>query len=311
MRANIVTSALVASTERSVRGQARQRLARQSCSKMFERHMTPEEFRAAGHRIVDWIADYRARVGHAAGDGARANPATSGASCLPEPPTRSRAVRRDHRRPRSHRHAGAVALAASAVLRLLPQQRLARERAGRLRQHRPRRARPGVAVEPGADRGRGGRHRLDAADGRAVRRVERRHPGHGVDEHADRARSARASDRPTTVSRRGGLQSQPQPLVVYASAHSHSSVDKAALLAGFGRDNVRHVPHDAEYAMRPDALADAIARDRRAGLQPCAVVATTGTTTSTALDPIDAIAAIAARENGCGCTWMPRWPARR
>ena len=46
---------------------------------------------------------------------------------------------------------------------------------------------------------------------------------------------------PTTALARGGLQAEPQPLVVYASAHSHSSVEKAALLAGFGRDNIRHV----------------------------------------------------------------------
>ena len=96
-------------------------------------------------------------------------------------------------------------------------------------------------------------------------------------------------------SSRGGLQAEPQPLVVYTSAHSHSSVDKAALLAGFGRTNIRVVPHDAKYAMRPGALADAIAADLRAGVKPCAVVATAGSTTSTALDPIDAIATIAAQ----------------
>jgi aromatic-L-amino-acid decarboxylase len=96
-------------------------------------------------------------------------------------------------------------------------------------------------------------------------------------------------------SSRGGLQAEPQPLVVYTSAHSHSSVDKAALLAGFGRTNIRVVPHDATYAMRPDALAGAIAADLRAGVKPCAVVATAGSTTSTALDPIDAIATIAAQ----------------
>jgi aromatic-L-amino-acid decarboxylase len=94
---------------------------------------------------------------------------------------------------------------------------------------------------------------------------------------------------------RGGLQAEPRPLVVYASAHSHSSVDKAALLAGFGRDNVRHVAHDDRWAMRADALEDAIAADRAAGRVPCAIVATTGTTTTTALDPIAAVAAIAAR----------------
>ena len=94
-------------------------------------------------------------------------------------------------------------------------------------------------------------------------------------------------------SSRGGLQAEMQPLVVYTSAHSHSSVDKAALLAGFGRANTRVVPHDAQFAMRPDALADAIAEDLRAGARPCAIVATSGSTASTALDPIDAIATIA------------------
>ena len=96
---------------------------------------------------------------------------------------------------------------------------------------------------------------------------------------------------------KGGLQAVPAPLVVYVSAHSHSSVDKAALLAGFGRDHVRLVPTDAGYAMRPDALAQAIRDDLAAGRKPCAVVATTGTTTTTAMDPIASVAEIA-REHG-------------
>jgi aromatic-L-amino-acid decarboxylase len=94
---------------------------------------------------------------------------------------------------------------------------------------------------------------------------------------------------------RGGLQAEPAPLIVYTSAHSHSSVDKAALLAGFGRQNIRVVSHDAQHAMRPDALAAAIAADRRAGRTPCAVVATAGSTTSTALDPIGDLAQLAAQ----------------
>ena len=53
----------------------------------------------------------------------------------------------------------------------------------------------------------------------------------------------------------GGMQSEATPLVVYVSAHSHSSVDKAALLAGFGRDNLRVIAHDDDFAMRTDALA--------------------------------------------------------
>src|SRR5687767_14722087 len=74
---------------------------------------------------------------------------------------------------------------------------------------------------------------------------------------------------------RGGLQAEANPLIVYASAHSHSSVEKAALLAGFGRDNLRLVAYRDDYAMCPAALADAIRRDLADAKHPCAVVATT------------------------------------
>jgi aromatic-L-amino-acid decarboxylase len=92
---------------------------------------------------------------------------------------------------------------------------------------------------------------------------------------------------------KGGLQAEQKPLVVYTSDQSHSSVEKAALLAGFGRDNVRKVAHDSTYAMRPDALAAAVREDLALGQRPCAIVATTGTTTSTALDPLEPIVRVA------------------
>jgi aromatic-L-amino-acid decarboxylase len=96
---------------------------------------------------------------------------------------------------------------------------------------------------------------------------------------------------------RGGLQAEPQALIVYTSAHSHSSVEKAALLAGFGRENLRLIEHDSSYGMNPQALDRAIRTDLAAGLKPCAIVATTGTTTSTAIDPVEAIAGIARQNN--------------
>ena len=96
---------------------------------------------------------------------------------------------------------------------------------------------------------------------------------------------------------RGGLQSGEKPLVVYASAQSHSSVEKAALLAGFGRTYLRKVATDGKYAMLPSALAAAVREDLERGLVPCAVVATTGTTASCAIDPLEPIALIA-REHG-------------
>ena len=105
-----------------------------------------------------------------------------------------------------------------------------------------------------------------------------------------------ARERSTAYSlARGGLQAEGRPLVVYASAHSHSSVDKAALLAGFGRDNIRVVANDAAQAMDADALDAAIRADLAAGRVPCAVVATTGSTATTAIDPVGAIAAVARR----------------
>jgi aromatic-L-amino-acid decarboxylase len=96
---------------------------------------------------------------------------------------------------------------------------------------------------------------------------------------------------------RGGLQSEEEPLVVYASSHAHSSVAKAVLLAGFGRNNLRSIAHDHAYGMCPDSLAAAIGEDIAAGRRPCAIVATTGTTTSTALDPVGQIARVARDHN--------------
>jgi len=93
----------------------------------------------------------------------------------------------------------------------------------------------------------------------------------------------------------GGLQAAEKPLVVYASDQAHSSVQKAALLAGFGKENLRFIETDEDYAMRLDLLQAAIEADLAAGRQPCAVVAAIGTTATTALDPLEGIAAVANR----------------
>ena len=97
---------------------------------------------------------------------------------------------------------------------------------------------------------------------------------------------------------RGGMQSGGAPLVVYTSRDAHSSVEKAALLAGFGRDHVQKVDVDAARAMDATDLQRRIAADRAAGKRPCAIVATTGSTATTAMDPIEACAAVAA-QNAC------------
>jgi aromatic-L-amino-acid decarboxylase len=99
--------------------------------------------------------------------------------------------------------------------------------------------------------------------------------------------------------RRTGLAAREDAgrLRVYCSDQAHSSVDKAVILLGLGHDAVVHVPSDAEFRLRPDALAVAIADDRAAGRRPLAVIATTGTTSTTSVDPVPAIADICEREN--------------
>ena len=86
------------------------------------------------------------------------------------------------------------------------------------------------------------------------------------------------------------------PLSVYCSEHAHSSIDKAVILLGLGHASLRKIPADAEFRLRPDALAAAIADDRRAGRLPVAVVATVGTTSTTSVDPVPEIADICERE---------------
>jgi aromatic-L-amino-acid/L-tryptophan decarboxylase len=97
---------------------------------------------------------------------------------------------------------------------------------------------------------------------------------------------------------RGGLQDEPAPLTVYTTAHAHSSIPKAVLLAGYGRDNLRFVDVDpVTYAMRPQALAAAVTADIAAGRRPAAVVVNVGTTGTTAVDPLAEVLPIA-REHG-------------
>jgi aromatic-L-amino-acid decarboxylase len=85
-------------------------------------------------------------------------------------------------------------------------------------------------------------------------------------------------------------------LTAYASTQAHSSVEKAARIAGLGSENLRLVEVDEGFAMRPDALAKQIEEDRRAGRTPCFVCATVGTTSSNAIDPLRAIGEVCRRE---------------
>ena len=83
---------------------------------------------------------------------------------------------------------------------------------------------------------------------------------------------------------------------LYASDQAHHSVLKAAKLAGVMPDRVRPIASDDRYRLRLDALADALAADRHAGLTPFAVVSSAGTTNTGAVDPLEGIADLCARE---------------
>lgn len=100
--------------------------------------------------------------------------------------------------------------------------------------------------------------------------------------------------------RRGGLAGG-APLVAYVSDQAHSSIPKAVLVAGYGHDNLRIIktvgPH---YAMSPDTLDAAMAEDVRAGRRPAVVIAAVGATATTAVDPVAELVAVAKKYD----TWV-------
>ena len=97
---------------------------------------------------------------------------------------------------------------------------------------------------------------------------------------------------------RDGLQGFDKPLIVYTTEEAHSSVIKSALLAGYGKDNVRLVEMDSETrSMRVEKLQSIINADIASGCLPAAVVASVGSTGVTAIDPVSAIAEVT-KEHG-------------
>ena len=86
-------------------------------------------------------------------------------------------------------------------------------------------------------------------------------------------------------------------LSLYTSEQAHSSVEKAAITLGIGRQGVRAIPVDDRFRMDIDALRASIQADLQDGWQPFCVVATVGTTSTTSVDPVPKIAEICAKHN--------------
>lgn len=99
------------------------------------------------------------------------------------------------------------------------------------------------------------------------------------------------------AARRAILNDRTEGAVVYLSDQTHASVDRALRLLGFGAQQLRHIPTDAEYRLEAGALVKSLQEDQRRRLRPFAVVANAGTTNTGAVDPLDRIAEIA-RQHG-------------
>jgi aromatic-L-amino-acid decarboxylase len=255
--------------------------------------MTPEEFRAAGHLLVDWIADHRARVADLP-VAARVKPgevAAGLAEHAPEAPEPFGAVLADLEQvvvpgvtqtqsphffgwfPSNASLASVLGDVASSGLGALGITWQSAPALTEVEQVVVGWLRELTGLSPAWH----GAIQDTASTGALVAMLAARE---------------RATD---YAAARGGLQGEEAPLVVYTSPQAHSSVAKAVLLAGFGQDHLRYVDVDpGTYAMRPEALAAAMAADRAAGLRPAAVVASVGTTGTTAVDPVAEIVPIAA-----------------
>ena len=96
---------------------------------------------------------------------------------------------------------------------------------------------------------------------------------------------------------RGNERGVREELTVYTSNQAHSSIEKAVMIAGVGRDQLRLIGVDDAFAMDVAALGSAIEADLGAGRKPCLVSATVGTTSSNALDDLRGIGALC-RERG-------------
>lgn len=262
-------------------------------------HMTPEEFRRHGHELVDWVAGYMERVSELPVQ-SRVRPGDVRAALPrhpPETPEPFAAMLRDvdeivlpglthWQSPRFFGYFPANASGPSVLGELLS-------------------AGLGVqgmlwATSPAATELE--THVLDWLAELLGLPASFRSDGAGGGVIQDSASTSSlvallaARERVTAgASNRDGVGAAPG-LTAYATAQTHSSVEKAARIAGIGSANLRLVDVDeSTLAMRPDALEAAISEDAAAGRRPFFVTATVGTTATNAIDPLRPIGEVARR----------------
>jgi len=253
-------------------------------------HMTPEEFRRHGHTVVDWIADYYARI-ESLPVLSRAKPGQIRGSLPPEPPASGEAFETILHDVEKLILPGITHWQSPNFYAFFPGNASGAAILGDLLSS-------GLGVQgmlwvtsPACTELE--THVLDWL----VKMLDlpskflSTSTGGGVIQ--DTASSASlcallaARERATNfVSNRLGCDGK---LVAYTSAQAHSSIEKDAQIAGLGRENLRMIEVDKNFAMRADVLARQIEQDRGAGLVPCFVCATVGTTSSNAIDPVPEI----------------------
>ncbi|HWW00047.1 MAG TPA: pyridoxal-dependent decarboxylase [Candidatus Acidoferrum sp.] len=263
--------------------------------------MAPEEFRRWGHAVVDWVADYQARV-ETLPVLSRSKAGQLRAALPSSPPTQGEpfeAILADMNRlilP------GITHWQSPNFFAYFPANNSGPSILGELLS-----AGLGVqgmlwATSPACTELE--THMLDwVADLLALpEKFKSSGPGGGVIQ--DSASSAVLCALLAARERATGFQSNERGcdgrLVAYTSPHAHSSVEKAAKVAGLGRENLRVIPVDERCAMRPGDLENQLAQDRQSGLTPCLVSVTVGTTSSNGFDPLHEIGRIC-REHGL---WM-------
>ena len=95
--------------------------------------------------------------------------------------------------------------------------------------------------------------------------------------------------------RTDGVGADTRRLTAYASRETHTWIEKAADLFGLGTSAIRWLPTDATQRLRVDELERQIDADRAAGSWPFLAVGTAGSVSTGAIDPLPEIAVVARR----------------
>ena len=110
------------------------------------------------------------------------------------------------------------------------------------------------------------------------------------------ARTAHARRAGWDIRAKGMSAGESAKLTLYTSAETHTWVQKAVELFGLGNDAIRWIEIDDAQRMRVDRLRERIAEDRRAGFRPFLVIGTGGSVATGAVDPLRDIAALCREE---------------